>query len=544
MKKEFNIINTYINTATKEIKDKKIKRELKEELFSHLIEIYERNIALGMSNETAQKDAVEHMGNSEAVAQTFKKLYPISAYKFFKSSTCVLVYSFIHYFITIWGCNTPISEVQNSRFFLVFAIQIVVFWCFCKINKYFKATFITTIINYLCILGYSTVNNYFVIEYDIKYIIVFSFILDALRYIFFFKGIQQIEKDIEIEEKASLSPRGATVLMIITHAIVVASVFIDFEISFVLLLLAVFTGIYPISLIGSSYDLFNRIEVDIYKTVRSRRKVIISVVAFCLIAFTVTSVIPLKHPELKDFNKSTINMSEKAQKIRENIISLGLPETIANDLPDDEIMLYGNAKKMEADTKDDEYVTLRNRAYAFYIYDDKENLDYVRILICLDEFDNYEKFYRDGIYVYMPDENEFDYFTHILCEYDGKTKSIVPIYNNLTDIDKAVGCEFTLPKNSENERIYISASIDAVTDISGFGLWCSYYHGTRTDAYRTYQLANTMSGKEVIRTSFDNPIYIEPEMPTIVFPYSDDETTTDEIEEIDNIDDLIEYWNP
>ena len=78
MKKEYLILDAYIKTVSKEIKDRKVKRELKEELFSHLIEIYERNIALGMSDEDAQKDAVSHMGDSEAVAETFKKLYPIS----------------------------------------------------------------------------------------------------------------------------------------------------------------------------------------------------------------------------------------------------------------------------------------------------------------------------------------------------------------------------------------------------------------------------------------------------------------------------------
>ena len=47
MKKEYPIIDAYIEIVTKEIKNKKIRREVADELFSHIIENYDRNILFG-----------------------------------------------------------------------------------------------------------------------------------------------------------------------------------------------------------------------------------------------------------------------------------------------------------------------------------------------------------------------------------------------------------------------------------------------------------------------------------------------------------------
>ena len=56
----------FISTRTSE------SLEVTDELFSHMMETYERNIALGMSDNEAQKDAVSRMGDEDAIAKTFK----------------------------------------------------------------------------------------------------------------------------------------------------------------------------------------------------------------------------------------------------------------------------------------------------------------------------------------------------------------------------------------------------------------------------------------------------------------------------------------
>ena len=91
MKKEYLIIDTYIDNVCKGIENRKVKREITDELSSHIMELYERNIALGMSDDDAQKDAVSHMGDSEAVSKTFRKLYPISTIKYLKQRALILI---------------------------------------------------------------------------------------------------------------------------------------------------------------------------------------------------------------------------------------------------------------------------------------------------------------------------------------------------------------------------------------------------------------------------------------------------------------------
>ena len=92
------IINTYIDNVWKGIRDRKVKNELKDELLSHLLEIYEINIALGLSDDDALKDAVAHMGDSEAVSKTFKQIYPISSAEYFRRSGWLLAYPLLLYF--------------------------------------------------------------------------------------------------------------------------------------------------------------------------------------------------------------------------------------------------------------------------------------------------------------------------------------------------------------------------------------------------------------------------------------------------------------
>ncbi len=75
MEQEYLILETYIKNVCKGIKDKEARNEIKDELLSHMLEIYDINIALGLNREEAQKDVVSHMGDSGAISKTFTQLY-------------------------------------------------------------------------------------------------------------------------------------------------------------------------------------------------------------------------------------------------------------------------------------------------------------------------------------------------------------------------------------------------------------------------------------------------------------------------------------
>ena len=159
-----------------------------------------------------------------------------------------------------------------------------------------------------------------------------NFILGSIKYIFLFAGIIKIEKAVEIPKGTALSSRISAVLMIITHAILGATDYINSDFFIIILFVAFFTAIYPIIHIGSSYDLLDRIEWDIKKTVRDRHVATIIVIVFCLVAIGIRCI-PLSAPELQNYNSDSISINKEAYEIRENLISLGLPKDIAYDLP-------------------------------------------------------------------------------------------------------------------------------------------------------------------------------------------------------------------
>ncbi len=75
MNEEYTILEAYIKNVCKGIKDKEAKSDIRDELLSHMLEIYDTNIALGLSHDEAQKDVVRHMGEGDAISKTFKQLY-------------------------------------------------------------------------------------------------------------------------------------------------------------------------------------------------------------------------------------------------------------------------------------------------------------------------------------------------------------------------------------------------------------------------------------------------------------------------------------
>ena len=61
--KGFLIIDEYINSICRKIMSPRKKNEVYDELYSHLIEEYEKNFSLGMDDESAQLKAIEKMGD-------------------------------------------------------------------------------------------------------------------------------------------------------------------------------------------------------------------------------------------------------------------------------------------------------------------------------------------------------------------------------------------------------------------------------------------------------------------------------------------------
>lgn len=576
MKREYTIIDAYIKTVSKEIRNRKVKRELKDELLSHIMEIYERNIALGMSDEEAQKDAIAHMGDSEAVAKTFKKLYPISSYDFLQNNTSRFVMGIA------WSLFLLVSRAEplNSIWFL-YALSVCyeALWHYRKIDKKFKFAFNTSIFNFVFIIIFNFIYNYFTLDYSFyRFIIIGYTIISSIEYLFIFYGIKELEKKLEISKKDSRSPIISCCMLIVTQILVSAIELTDNELLLYFMgISAFFLSFFPLAMLGDTTEYFEEIEVYTPKSKEEQRKHAFKKIGVWIVAILfiwVTGFISLNRPvKTHEFILQDTSQQNNTEEIREELISLGLSQNIVYDLPDSEIIKYDNVEYVDFYSNDDkDYKTdLIYHAYACFMPANNSQPERVRVLFVFNNFDCFEELNRDGIYfwknAYGVDvlessaEKSSNMFFQILCEIGEKTEKIVPFYQNekMYSDNKLtpVGFEFGLAKNGANHRIYIAQTFVPNDEHITVGLQYyhnddSVHHNTR-HAHYIKEIFNTYAGlngisNESIEGYFNNPLYIEPEKteePILEVPiYLDGSVGFEPTEEIDNIDELIEYYNP
>lgn len=544
MKNKYLIIDAYINNVCKKVHSRHIKKEIKDELYSHLMEHYERQIALGKSDEEAQKIAVSYMGDSEAISKTFEKLY---------DGTEKLVGN------TIWSLfigilwQTTRFIWRSSQIFYVgigFAHQLISLNILKKINKKFNTAFIALCCNAIFMLSGYFAYDYFCLPLKFKYFIfITSGILSCIEYTFVFLGIRDVEKKNGNTGKSLISPVISIVLMIISQALAVWIVFVDTAYAFLILLACGATGAFPIAmLLGHSIDILENYKWDIIKLTKEEKKTrnitLILVSLLILVPFIVANR-PAKTIDLVTQNIETdINVTE----IRENLISLGLPENVANELPDSEILKYKYTEKIEIESDDNSWSTdLAYESFAFYLPKTELQPKRVRVLLVISGFESLEGLDRHGLYIDSAfPESEFEYdleaydgtFMQILCDIDNETRQVVPFYqidlNSSEHTEEPIGCEYGYPKNSTNFRIYAAQTVIPSAEKERFCISYSFYCDYSILSYKNSldsQRTNNYSWRYYVGVGFDNPEYVPPPIP--------DEYNYDDITSYEWVDELL-----
>lgn len=75
MHKDDKIVWEYIDSVLLQVKNKAFRNEIEDEIFSHIQEKTDYYISLGHDNDTAEKEAVEHMGSPEKLGEEFNRLH-------------------------------------------------------------------------------------------------------------------------------------------------------------------------------------------------------------------------------------------------------------------------------------------------------------------------------------------------------------------------------------------------------------------------------------------------------------------------------------
>lgn len=526
MKKKYLIIDAYINNVCKKVYSRHIRREIKEELYSHLLEHYDRQIALGKSDEEAQKIAVSFMGDSQAVSDTFEKLYKgteklisETVWSLFTGNLCALLFFII-------------EDSQMIYLALGFALQLISLYLLRKINKKFKTAAIIVCSNLIFTELSSILYNYFSLPLEFKYIVcVASGLAACVVHALVFMGIRAVEKQLCDTKKSELSPVISIILMIVTQIFAASTVFFESGYGFFYLLICCATGAFPmVMLIGHGIDILEGFDWNISETYAEDKKIRRVFVLVWVAIIFISPLAAVNRPaKTVDFTIQDIKTEVNMTEIRENIVALGLPEKIVNELPDSELLKYKDAERIEVNSDDDAWATdLTYDTYAIYLPENDLQPERVRILFIISGFDVHEKTSRSGIYINtdMSTTSEFEYdlkgydcsFMQILCEINGETKQTVPFYQkDLTsrkNLKYPIGCDYGYPKGSENHRIYAAQTVIPAEDEEYIDVGYSYYYDY---SFLTYENTvekhreSSFSARDFIDADFKNPNYIEPE---------------------------------
>lgn len=481
-KDDFPLFYAYANAVCKGIKSKKTRDEVKVELFSHLFDTYDRNIAIGMSHEDAEKNAVENMGDTEAVSATFKKLYPFSPESFAKSITseliCGIFYSFFAIFIFASGLS------WTWIFFLSSIIRIITSISHLKkVNRFFAVVFYTAIINLFATGTIWAYQLYFTAGMSVIYaILIINCTLASICYVFLFLGFSDLKSQQETLKKSKRFEifLYAASLIFVQIGMTVLKM-LDFQ-EALKMLLSLF--VYPIFILCAVYSLlaihrFTYLleDLDILPQKQSKvnRLFLASLMLIFLLSFFAVGYASARRQPKAVTPIYTSN--EELADIKENMLALGFPKERLAELTNEEISKYRGAYQMYIDANDEDiyYSALDNisyTTYAFYLPEDDDRPQRIRYIMYLEYQDN-QKFLRSGLYFSPsyrsadPEDayelNEYDgAYYRILCDVDDETKEIIPFYQNsssLGDSKTPVGCDFNFLNDSKNRRAYFAQTV-------------------------------------------------------------------------------------
>jgi len=471
--KDFLIFDEYINSVCKKIMSPRKKNEVYDELYSHLIEEYERNFSLGMDDETAQLKAIEKMGDKEKITSDFGKLYSIIPTEYMRSSL-----NFI-----IWGMVLSFFQINlfpGMGKILQFAAEMDLIYGLLKLRKTNKklnfAFFLNIVTQFISIIMQGI--SLFVVEKE-KIMLVNAFIFTPLNLIVYwciFSGINDITKNIASDDDKKPHLIGGFISYLFTAIIIVFAA--TSEITYIAMGTPILM-IFSLCQLGRAKNIlaYKEPEFDISEPIKKSEKISYFVLVIILAVVPIIIMLSSASPKVDSviYNPAdSIAEQSKIDEAKNNIIELGFPQEYLNDLPDSEVLKYSDATYMMFENTDeikqtnliDGRETLCTIEHFYFFYEGGE----IRVLLRAELPENSKAKYRKGLYhqfydrdvVPVDKDSNSEEFFIALSDKDGKTYSVAPLseYTPKNAIEKFYisGYEFVFEKGSTNRRAYLAHS--------------------------------------------------------------------------------------
>lgn len=466
--REFKLFDEYTGYITKRIMSKKKETEVRDEYFSHLMEEYERQTYLGKSHIEAQVLAIESMGDKELIKEQFGKLYPVVPFQYMKSSFNFLIWGLL---LSSFHINIFFDGFSEITTFIGSALLLYGLFKLRNTDKKINIAFFMDV-------GLSLVN--LVVGHFGKYLIdptnylliagTIALFIRLIAYGLLFAGINNLCKSIEGD-----GVKKPNLLL----------GYISYCLFGLIILLAMFGGVVlvyaaPIFLIITLWQLRNtkkylaneNDELELKTVISKGEKIVYCVLVIVLAVTPIISMLAAagSQPEIEVFNPVDTEYSvDEVNNVRMEMIILGMPEDILDDLPDSEIMKYKGSTHLETSesyplsVRGDNDNCVGTHQYFIFFFPQGE----ARTLLRIDVEDESSFKYRNGLYIShnrddwnKPDSSNgnSDFFI-ALCNKDTETvkSEIESTYtpNGNSWFSNTTGFEFKFPKGSVSRRAYI-----------------------------------------------------------------------------------------
>lgn len=469
---KYDLFDDYTKEVTKKILSRKKTKEVRDELFSHLIEEYERFKGLGKSHTEAQEKTLDLMGDKQTVAEQFGKLYSISPSEYLGSAFTCLTFGMLF-------TSFQIDFFMGAREMVLFIGQALLLYALVNMRKADKmfdvaaklcgGKYILTIVIQIIAMVLKDSRNY------ILYFTVMDFAFGIMMYGVIFLGIYNLFDKLENEVKKPNLILGYIFYFIYSASMILLFIS-DGEGSVIQLFIPPnFLGASIVQVMKCQLALCSKDnEIELSGTSTSREKAICWIVVIALAVIPVVSMIAISCSQPKTDVFEAVDTEESAEVIaqaRENMLKLGFPNEYLADLPDSEVLRYKDAKHLEImeprnlDMKGIIEIgdfSFSSQFFTFYLSEGE-----MRVLIRLSLPDDSQIKLRNGLYLkcddrVLPDNGKAN-FHLALSEYNTKTvlSENVSVYSQEGDFYNyyTAGFDFKFPNGSTNRRAYVAKNM-------------------------------------------------------------------------------------
>lgn len=507
----------YVNEICKDIKSRPKREEVMDELLGHLEDNYERNLAVGMTEEEARLNAIKKMGDGENLSYLLSQVHSRSPLKELSSVFFGLVAGYLL-------INFPFNGTVQYIFQLIGIIA--VFSCLLRMRKmngtmekafhFFNFSVLIRLLCYCLQLG-----RILPVAVEIGFAVTI-FLTRGIFWLLLFTALYKVCKphlrEGEKEPRLYLCGIYHILLYTFNSVLIILSEgedvnFDSFVLGWLMLFMYVFSAY---QLIRTRRILWNADSEYGILPADKRFKITCEAVIAMLFAtvilfnYAASTQEPVK-TELNIHNVSAEEQKE-ADRVREKMLSWDVQTQIVEDLPDSEILKYKDAEFVtwgaEGGSMGGSFFETGAQSdlwyYWFYIPDKEHEGSYEVRLLCYIEShyaDSIKGLYRKGFY-YVPwykgvyplnlDDELNGSFISIITEENGKKYNAEPFFTyNIKDLEDGYPTDY--PKGFEyheekGQRVYYATQIGVTNTDQSVSL---YGASVRQRTFSPFQYYNT-----------------------------------------------------